>query len=274
MARGWLGRAVLWPILALYTFYAAGPFIWVAIMSVRTTPEIMAAPYGWPRVLHFDKYVEAWTRSNYHTYFWNSITVCTAAVILVTLVGAMAAHALARYKFRGSRLISGAIFSTIIFPPQITIIALFQIMVEYDLFDTLVGLTLVYVSIQLPLTVYLLEAFFARIPEALFEAARIDGYGDLECFWKITLPVGMPAIATTIILNFIQLWNDFLYAVVLISDDSRRTLPLGIQKFMGDQMEDIGMIATAMMIAVIPVVIFYAFFSEKLIQGMTAGAVK
>nr|WP_246399911.1 carbohydrate ABC transporter permease [Amaricoccus macauensis] len=186
----------------------------------------------------------------------------------------MAAHALARYRFRGRRIVGAAIFSTIIFPPQITIIALFQIMVEYDLYDTRLGLMLVYVAIQLPLTVYLLEAFFARIPEALYEAAKIDGYGGIEVFWKITLPVGFPAIATTIILNFIHLWNDFLYAVVIISDDNKRTLPLGIQKFMGDQMEDIGMIATGMMIAVIPVVLFYAFFSERLIQGMTAGAVK
>lgn len=274
MTRDWLWRPLLWCVLALYTVYAAGPFAWVAGMSLKTTPEIMADPYGLPRTLHWDKYVEAWTSSNYGTYFWNSVVVCVTAVLVVTIVGAMAAHALARYRFRGRSLVSAAIFSTIIFPPQITIIALFQILVEYGLFDSLTGLTLVYVAIQLPLTVYLLEAFFARIPEALYEAAKIDGYGGLEVFWKITLPVGFPAIATTIILNFIHLWNDFLYAVVLISDDQKRTLPLGIQKFMGDQMEDIGMIATAMMIAVIPVVLFYAFFSERLIQGMTAGAVK
>ena len=132
----------------------------------------------------------------------------------------------------------------------------------------------VYVALQLPLTVYLLEGFFARIPQDLFDAAKIDGYGDLEIFWRIALPVGMPAIATTLILNFIQLWNEFLFAVVLLSDQGARTLPIGIRAYMGDYFQDIGMIATGMMIAVIPVVIVYAFFSEKLIQGMTAGAVK
>ena len=274
MRREWLSRGLLWSVLALYTVYTAGPFVWVANMSLRTTPEIMAAPYAPAWTPHWDKFVEAWTTSNYGTYLLNSVVICVAAVAIVTIVGAMAAHALARYRFPGRRLIGAAIFSTIIFPPQITIIALFQIMVEYGLYDTRIGLMLVYVAIQLPLTVYLLEAFFARIPEALYEAAKIDGYGGLEVFWKITLPVGFPAIATTIILNFIHLWNDFLYAVVIISDDEKRTLPLGIQKFMGDQMEDIGMIATGMMIAVVPVVLFYAFFSERLIQGMTAGAVK
>ena len=90
----------------------------------------------------------------------------------------------------------------------------------------------------------------------------------------MSLPVAIPAVATTVILNFILLWNDFLYAVVLITDESNRTLPLGIQRFMGDQMEDVGMIATGLMIAIVPVILVYAFFSEKLIQGMTAGALK
>jgi multiple sugar transport system permease protein/raffinose/stachyose/melibiose transport system permease protein len=186
----------------------------------------------------------------------------------------MAAHCLARYRFRGNRLIYFIIFSTIIFPPQITIIALFQVLVEYGLFNSRHGLVMVYVSVQLPLTVFLLEGFFARLPQDLFDAARMDGYSDFEILWRITVPVGLPAIVTTVILNTIYLWNEFLYAVVLITDDEKRTLPLGIQKFLGDRLEDIGMIATGMMIAVIPIVIIYALFSEKLIQGMTAGAVK
>jgi multiple sugar transport system permease protein/raffinose/stachyose/melibiose transport system permease protein len=148
------------------------------------------------------------------------------------------------------------------------------VLVEYGLFNSLLGLTLVYVSIQLPLTIFILEGFFARLPQDLFDAAKLDGYSDFEIFWRITLPIGLPAIATTVILNFIHLWNEFLYAVVLITDEDKRTLPLGIQKFMGDQLEDIGMIATGLMIAIVPVILIYALFSERLIQGMTAGAVK
>jgi multiple sugar transport system permease protein/raffinose/stachyose/melibiose transport system permease protein len=243
-------------------------------MSVRTTPEISANPYGWPEVWHWDKYLTAWSTSNYDLYFWNSTVVVTASVLLVTVIGVMAAHCLARYRFPGNRRLYFIIFSTIIFPPQITIIALFQVLVEYGLFNSRLGLVMVYVSVQLPLTVFLLEGFFARLPQDLFDAARMDGYSDFEILWRITVPVGQPAIVTTVILNTIYLWNEFLYAVVLITDDEKRTLPLGIQKFLGDRLEDIGMIATGMMIAVIPIIIIYALFSEKLIQGMTAGAVK
>jgi len=267
-------RMALLIALSLYTAYAAGPFAWTALLSFRTTSEISADAYAWPETWHWEKYVSAWSGSNYGLYFWNSTVVVGISVLLLTVIGAMAAHCLARYRFRGNRLVFFLIFSTIIFPPQITIIALFQVLVDYGLFNSRLGLIMVYVSIQLPLTVFLLEGFFARLPQDLFDAARMDGYSDLEIFWRITVPVGMPAIITTVILNIIHLWNEFLYAVVLITDDDKRTLPLGIQKFLGDRLEDIGMIATGMMIAVIPVIVVYVFFSERLIQGMTAGAVK
>lgn len=269
-----LRHAIILVALTLYTALAAGPFLWVATMSLRTTSEIARDHYALPETLHFWKFPAAWFNSNYNVYFTNSLLVVLSAVTLVTIIGAMAAYCFARYRFRFNRLLYFIIFSTIIFPPQITIIALFQIMVEYGLFNSRLGLVLIYIAFQLPITVYILESFFARIPADLFDAARIDGYSEWEIFWRVSLPIALPAVSTTIILNTILLWNEFLYAVVLITDDDKRTLPLGIQKFMGDQLEDVGMISTGLMIAIIPVVLIYAFFSEKLIQGMTAGAVK
>lgn len=269
-----LKQVVLVSALAIYTMLAAGPFLWVASMSLRTTSEISKDHFRLPDTLHWEKFPDAWFNSNYGVYFGNSLLVVLSAVAILTLVGAMAAHCFARYRFRLNRVLYFVIFSTIIFPPQITIIALFQILVQYGLFNSLFGLTLVYVAFQLPITIYILESFFSRIPNDLFEAARIDGYSEWSIFWRISLPIALPALSTTIILNTILLWNEFLYAVVLITDEDKRTLPLGIQRFMGDQMEDIGMISTGLMIAIIPVVLIYAFFSEKLIQGMTAGAVK
>lgn len=269
-----LKRLGLMLILSLYTAYAAGPFLWVASMSLRTTTEIAAEPYALPDTLHFWKFGEAWFGSHYDVYFTNSVMIVLSAVAILTVVGGMAAHCFARYRFPFKKLLYFVIFSTIIFPPQVTVIGLFQIMVEYGLYSSRVGLIFVYVSIQLPITIYILESFFARIPSDLFDAARMDGYSEWLIFWKISLPVALPAISTTIILNTILLWNEFLYAVVLITDDAKRTLPLGILRFMGDQLEDVGMIATGLMIAIVPVVLIYVFFSERLIQGMTAGAVK
>jgi multiple sugar transport system permease protein/raffinose/stachyose/melibiose transport system permease protein len=261
-------------LLAFYTAFVAGPLFWVATMAFRTTSEIAHNPYALPTKLHFEKFAQAWIHSNYNVYFTNSVLVVLSAVAILTLIGGMAGHCFARYRFPLRRFFYFMIFSTIIFPPQITIISLFQILVEYGLYNSLVGLTLVYVAFQLPITVYILESFFARIPSDLYDAARMDGYSEWEIFFRVSLPVALPALSTTVILNTILLWNEFLYAVILIVDEKKRTLPLGIQQFMGDHLEDVGMVATGLMIAIVPVVIIYVFFSEKLIQGMTAGAVK
>lgn len=269
-----LKSAALMLFIALYTAFAAGPFVWVATMSLRTTTEIAADHYAFPWPMHFEKFAAAWTESNYDTYFFNSTAIVLSAVSILTVVGGMAAHCFARYRFPFRGVLYFIIFSTIIFPPQVTVIGLFQLMVEYGLYNSRIGLVFVYVAIQLPITIYILEAFFARIPNDLFDAARMDGYSEWAIFWRISLPVALPAISTTVILNTILLWNEFLYAVVLITDDDKRTLPLGVLRFMGDRLEDVGMIATGLMIAIVPVVLIYVFFSERLIQGMTAGAVK
>ena len=243
-------------------------------MSIRTTAEIFDSRYALPTIWHWSKFADAWTKANYGTYFWNSTIVVVSAVALVTLIGAMAAHCLARYHFRGSRLVRFVILSGMILPPQLLILSLFQIMLNYGLYNSLLGLVIVYVATQLAMTVYILEGFFTQIPQDLFDAAQIDGYSQFEIFWRITLPIGLPAIFTAVILNFILLWNEFLYAVVLLTDDDKRTLPLGLMRFMGGHQLDIGMVATGLMISIVPVLLIYAVTSETMIKGMTAGAVR
>ena len=269
-----LARVPLLAFIALHTIVTGGPLLWVASMSLRTTAEIFKSPYGLPSPAHWEKFADAWVKSNYATYFWNSTVTVVTAVILVTGVGAMAAHCLARYHFRGNRLVRFLILSGLVLPPQLLILALFQILLEINLYNTLTGLVLVYVATHVAVTVYILEGFFAQIPQDLFDAARIDGYSDVEIFWRVTVPIGMPAIFTTLMLNFIILWNEFLFAVVLLTDDNKRTLPLGIMHFTGSHQLDVGMAATGLMIAIVPIIAIYAFFSETMIKGMTAGAVR
>jgi len=269
-----LRRLPLVLFVILYTVVTGGPLLWVATMSLRTTAEIFRDPYGFPSPAHWGKFADAWIKSNYGTYFWNSAIVVVIAVAVVTAIGAMAAHCLARYNFRGNRLARFLILSGLILPPQLLILALFQILLDINLYNTLSGLILVYVATHIAMTVYILEGFFAQIPQDLFDAARMDGYSDFEIFWRVTMPIGAPAIFTTVTLNFIILWNEFLFAVVLLTDDDKRTLPLGIMHFTGSHQLDVGMVATGLMIAIVPIIVLYAFFSETMIKGMTAGAVR
>ena len=129
---GYLRRSPLLVFVLLYTVISGGPFLWVAVMSLRTTPEIFASPYALPNPLHFEKFADAWTRSNYGTYFWNSTIVVVTAVALLTIIGAMVAHALARFQFRGNRLVRFVILSGMILPPQLLILSLFQILSNFS----------------------------------------------------------------------------------------------------------------------------------------------
>jgi ABC-type glycerol-3-phosphate transport system permease component len=267
-------RTPLLLFLLAYTALTGGPLLWVAAMSFRTTAEIFGNPYGIPLPPHWSNYVAAWIGSNYSMYFRNSTIVVISAVAGVTVIGAMAAHCLARYRFRLRRTVRFVILSGLVLPPQMLILSLFQILLGFGLYDTLPGLAVVYIATQLGMTIYLLEGFFSQIPQDLFDAARIDGYSDFEIFWRITLPIGLPALFTTVVLNFVILWNEFLYAVVLMTSDNERTLPLGIMHFMGAHQLDVAMLATGLMIAIIPVALIYACFSETMIRGMTAGAIR
>ena len=271
-----LTKTLLFLPLLAYTAFSAGPYLWTAMMSLRTTDEIYRSHYGLPIPAHWGKYYTAWTEFGYATYFRNSTIVSVVSVLLVTVIGAMGAFAFARrrYAFPLREPLFLLIFLSIMFPPQIMLLALFQILVQYKLFNTLAGLILVYVATELPLTIYLLRAFFAQIPQELEDAARIDGCGDWAMFWRVMFPIALPAVATTVILNFIYFWNEFLYAVVFITQQKIRTLPLAIQFLVSDQYQDIGMLATGLMIATLPVLALYLFLSEWFVRGMTAGAIK
>lgn len=274
--RARLTKALLLLPVAAYTAFSAGPYLWTAVMSLRTTGEIYRNHYGLPIPAHWDKYHAAWTQFGYAIYFKNSAIVAVVSVLLVTVLGAMAAFAFARrrYGFPLREPLFLLIFLSIMFPPQIMLLALFQILVQYRLFNTLTGLILVYAATELPLTIYLLRAFFAQIPTELEEAARLDGCGDWSMFWRVMFPMALPAVATTVILNFIYFWNEFLYAVVFITQQKIRTLPLAIQFLVSDQYFDVGMLATGLMIATLPVLVLYLFLSEWFVKGMTAGAIK
>jgi ABC-type glycerol-3-phosphate transport system permease component len=160
-----LRKTILLAGALLCAIVTGGPFLWVAVLSLRTTPEVLRNPYGLPRQLHWEKFAKAWTTSSYGLYFWNSVLVVVSAVTIVVVIGAMSAHCLARYRFRGGRAVRFLLLSGMMLPPQMLILALFQMMFQYGLYNSLAGLTIVYVATQLPMTIYILEGFFAQIPQ-------------------------------------------------------------------------------------------------------------
>ena len=271
-----IGTTILLAVLLAYTFITFAPFLWTATMSFRTTNDILDNPYGisWPP--YVKNYVYAFTKFGFLRYVGNSVFVTLCALVITTIVTSMAAFGFARrrYQFGLRELIYYLIFISIMFPPQISLLALFQILVRYDLYNTLWGLILVYSASALPFNIFLLRAFFAQIPQDIEDASRIDGCSDWQMFWRVMFPIARPAIATTIVLNFINFWNEFLYAVTFVTRQEARTLPLAVMFFLGEAYLDLGMLASGLMVSVLPVIILYLILSEQFIKGMTAGAIK
>jgi multiple sugar transport system permease protein/raffinose/stachyose/melibiose transport system permease protein len=160
------------------------------------------------------------------------------------------------------------------FPPQITVLSLFQLAVGYGLYNTLWALILVYPANALAFNTYILRAFFAQIPTEIEDAARIDGCGDWQMFWRVMFPIARPAIATTLIFNFNGFWNEFLYALTLVTKPELATVPLASFRWVGENFLDVGGLAAGLVISMAPIVVLYMFLSEQFMQGMSAGAVK
>jgi ABC-type glycerol-3-phosphate transport system permease component len=271
---GWPARLAETALMLGYTFFTFSPLAWVFTMSLKDTATIRSSPYSIPLDPRWANYSDVWFNSNYAQYFVNSGYAVGLAIAILIMVASMAAYTFARMPFRGSEAIFLAIFTSIMLPAQVLLIPLFKLLVDYRLINTLTGLALVYVAVQLPMAIYILRSFFAQIPRELAEAARMDGCGEWKIFWRIMLPIATPAISTILIVNFVALWNEFIFAVIFIQDEGKRTLPLGVMKFVGDVYEDLGHMAAGLVISIVPVLVLYMFFSDKFIKGMSAGAVK
>jgi multiple sugar transport system permease protein/raffinose/stachyose/melibiose transport system permease protein len=263
-------RATIAASLSLFTLLWSGPVLWMAILSLRTTQEFYRNPYGLPIPVHWEKFPLAWFQLQ--TYFRNSVIVSLSAALLVAAVGSMAAFFFARYRFPLKEPLYLLIFAAVMLPPQIMLIGLFQTIVSYGLYGGFLGLIPIYAVSHLPVTMYILRVFFAQIPRDLEDAARIDGASDWRMYWQVMMPIARPALIAISILNLIEFSNEFLQALVLITREDRRTLPLGLLYYMGDHHEDVAMLATGLMIAILPIFLLYALFSKRITESMTAGA--
>lgn len=273
-----LGVYLVTFILMIYTAAISFPFFWTAANSLRKSNEILLEPYALPIPGTFQNYINIFTNPtlSFPLFFRNSIVVTAGALFLAMLVNSMAAYGFGRlrYRFAGREVLYSLIFLSIMFPPQITLLSLFQLLVQYHLYNTLLSLILVYTVMSMPMNIFILRTFFMQIPRDLEDAALIDGASERQLFWKVMFPIARPAIFTTVMLNFVNFWNEFLYAVTYITDPKLRTLPLAVMFFIGEAFLDVGMLAAAMVVSTLPVIIIYIFVSEWFIRGMTVGAIK
>jgi raffinose/stachyose/melibiose transport system permease protein len=270
------GRIAVHIALILYTILALGPILLILINAFKTRRAIFADPLGLPNgqtftTIGFDR---VFTNSDFGLYFFNSLTVTVVSLVLIVLIGAMAAWALTEYKFTGNTLLGLYLAIGIMVPIRLGSVSILRMMVELDLVNTLTALVLVYVAQGLPLVILILGEFIQQIRKDLRDAARCDGVSEYRIFFSIILPLISPAVATVAVFTMVPVWNDLWFPLILAPGGGKQTITLGVQQFIGQYVTDWNAVLASLTLAIAPVLVLYLLFSRYLVRGLTAGAVK
>lgn len=251
------------------------PFLYMAGTSFKPYAFLFEIP---PRLIPEDpttaNYTTAWSSNNFGRYFLNSVYVAVSTTFAVLLLSSTMAYAFARFDFPGKRIAFTALLAGLMIPGVITIVPQFILASNLGLLNSLNGLVLFYCGSAVAFTTFLLRGFFERVPQALDDAMTIDGAGSLRKFVSLYLPLARPALATAAIFSFLGAWDEFIWALTVIDDPDKRTLPVAIAAFQGQHATQWGLVFAASVIAIVPVLIVYALGQRQFISGIATGAVK
>ncbi|UCH25080.1 MAG: carbohydrate ABC transporter permease [Trueperaceae bacterium] len=249
--------------------------IWVmSLSSFKSTREIFRNPFGLPESFNLDNFIKIWQQTNFPLYFRNSVVVTSGSIVLILILGIMAAYALGRYQFRGNELLYLFFLSGLMLPLRLALIPLFIELKAFGLINSHLGLIFIYAAQGLPSAVFIMTGFLRTLPSDLENAARIDGASELQILLRVMLPLTRPALVIVSIYNLVPVWNDFFFPLVFIQSENLKTLPLGLTVFMGQYSTDWAVLFAGLTAAAIPVIVLYVILSRQFIAGLTAGALK
>jgi raffinose/stachyose/melibiose transport system permease protein len=272
--QGQLQRLITYVVLTIVCFLWIYPFLWMMSAAVKSNTEIFSGLGLIPKQWHWENFGYAWDGADIGGYFLNTVTVSVGGVLIVLFTTSTMGYVLGRYAFPGKRVIIGLLGVLVFLPQGYTIIPIYDLISRLNLSGNLLGIILAESGSAHIIMILLFAGYFRQLPSELEESAVMDGAGFVRIFWRIMLPLAKPVIATTIILQFIASWNDFLIPLVLtLSQPSLRTLAVGVYSFQGENLTDWADMAAAATIAVIPVVIVFLCLQRYFIEGV-AGAVK
>jgi len=268
------GRVAV-PVLGLFWLAVTTvPFLFMVMTTFKTQQESFSSSvWALPEALNFVNYRDVLS-GPFLAYLKNSVMVVAISVVLILVIAAMAAYAFARMRFRLNEPLFGLIVAGMIVPIHITLVPIYLMTRSIGLYDSPFALVGPYVATSLPISVFILTEFMRQIPKELEEAARLDGCGHFAIFFKIFFPLSGPGLSTVAIYNAIMLWNEFIFAYVLTSSTSTRTLPLAIWDYQGQYTSNIPAILAVVTLTSLPLVVAYAFGQEKIVKGMMAGSLK
>ncbi len=272
-----LPQASLWLAIGLLLVVCLAPVLWQVLTSLKVSADIEAVPTVYlPSRFTLSHYQELWTRRPFGLYLLNSGFVAIVSTLLCLGIGAPAAYALARLHLRGERIILSGILVVTLFPYVLLFLGLLELVKASSLGNNYLALIVPYTAINLPLTIFVMRSFFQQLPKDLEDAARIDGYNTWQLLTRILLPLTVPALVTTGILTFIFAWNEFIFALTFITRETMKTAPVAAAQLAGATVFDIpyGPLAAATIVTTFPLVVLVLFFQQRIVQGLTGGAIK
>ena len=270
-------KILFWLLVALILIYTVFPFVWALLAAVKPNDDISSTPTRYlPSKLYWGNLDYVFHNDDFLYALRNSIVVSLATVAIALVFGSLAAYALGRIKFRGRSATLYVILAMTMFPAIAILGSLFQTMRRFDLYNTIPGLVLTYMTFTMPFTVWVLANFFKAMPGELEEAALVDGSTPFQAFYKIMLPLALPGLVTTGLLAFIAAWNEFLFSLTFTNTYAARTVQPAIASFRGNSQfdEPWGSIMAAAVVVTVPLVVLVLIFQRKILAGLTAGAVK
>lgn len=267
------GQKALQIPLWLYFIVSVYPLVWMISYSLKNNDEIFVTnPFGLPTHFRFENYVNAWTQFNIPRYFMNSLVVSVVSTLFILLLALMFAFAVARMQWKFRSAVRTYMVVGMFMPLQVIMIPLAILVRDLHLTNTYGALVIPYIAIGLPFSTMVFYGFLTGIPKEIEEAACMDGASIYRLFAQVILPLAAPAIATVAIFQFLNNWNEFTLAYILISDENMKTLPLGLQFFQGSYSTDWGAMGAVMTIASLPMVLLYLLLSEQVERAMTVGS--
>jgi len=259
--------------------FCLAPALWQVLTSFKINEAIATVPNVYlPRLdqLTFEHYINLFSRRPFLLYIFNSLFVAATATLIALVTGAPAAYALARLRIPGEKVLVAIVLIVTLFPYVLLFLGLFEVVKMLNLGNNYLALIIPYAGKNLPLTILVLRTFFQQLPKDLEDSAKVDGYNTVQMLVRIVLPMTVPALVTTGILAFIFAWNEFIFALTFVTEESMKTIPVATAQIGGSSIFEIpyGPIAAATVAGTLPLVLLVLFFQRRIVQGLTAGAVK
>lgn len=258
-------------IVATISLY---PILLMFLSSFKSNMEIFQNPFSLPKSIQLDTYTSLLERVPFSAYFLNSVFVSVVSVVLIAVICSLAAYYIARFHFRWNSMLFLLFLMGMMIPIKLGIVPLFMLMNKLGLLNSLWSLVFMYTATGIPLSMLILTGFFRTLPVELEEAARMDGATDGKILWKVVLPLMRPALGTVVIINFIQSWNDFFFPLIFITEETKKTIPVGMLSLFGEHSADWGALFAGLTLSSLPMILLFFIASKQFMDGLTAGAIK